>query len=75
MTQPGQDFPAWDRDDHTFLRWYVCKQLEILAASGRGADYILAASGRDGADDILAGEEQQSDINATLASFQVPTNK
>ncbi len=72
MTQPGQDFPAWDRDDHTFLRWYVCKQLEILAASGRGAEYILAASGRDGADDSLAGEEQQSDMNATLASFQVP---
>jgi hypothetical protein len=72
MTQPGQDFPAWDRDDHTFLRWYVCKQLEILAASGRGADYIQAASGRDGADDSLAGEEQQSDMNATLASFQVP---
>ena len=40
MTQPHQDFPAWDRDDHTFLRWYICKQLEILASSGRGPDYI-----------------------------------
>jgi hypothetical protein len=56
MTLPGQDFPAWDRDDHTFLRWYICKQLEILASTGRGPDYILPGS--------------NGDVNATLATFQ-----
>ena len=63
MTRPDQDFPAWDRDDHTFLRWYIGKQLEILAASGRGTEYILPAGRQEGV--------EEGDLNATLATFQV----
>ena len=32
MNQPGQDFKVWDRDDYSFLRWYICKQMEIHLA-------------------------------------------
>jgi hypothetical protein len=60
MTRPGQDFPAWDRDDHTFLRWYIYKQLEILAGSGRGQEFIMAA----------APDQPAGDVDAALAAFQ-----
>ena len=40
MSQPHQDFKVWERDDFSFLRWYIVKQLEIHIAAGRSEEYI-----------------------------------
>ena len=40
MSQPNQDFKVWEKDDFSFLRWYVAKQLEIQLAAGKAAHYV-----------------------------------
>ena len=40
MCQPNQDFKVWEKDDFSFLRWYVSKQLEIQLAAGRATNYV-----------------------------------
>lgn len=40
MSQPNQDFKVWEKDDFSFLRWYIIKQLEIHVAAGRTNDFV-----------------------------------
>lgn len=40
MSQPGQDFKVWDKDDYPFLRWYIAKQLEIQISAGKAENYV-----------------------------------
>jgi hypothetical protein len=28
MNQEGQDFKVWERDDYSFLRWYITRIME-----------------------------------------------
>jgi len=45
MSQPGQDFKVWDRDDYSFLRWYIAKQLEIHVSAGKADHYVRPSIG------------------------------
>ena len=40
MCQPNQDFNVWEKDDFSFLRWYISKQLEIQLAAGKSELYV-----------------------------------
>ena len=40
MSQPNQDFKVWEKDDFSFLRWYIVKQLEIHIAADRADHFI-----------------------------------
>ena len=40
MSRCGDDYKVWDKDDHTFLYWYICKQMEIQISSGNGAGFL-----------------------------------
>eukprot|EP00092_Neocalanus_flemingeri_P000855 GFUD01000912.1.p1 GENE.GFUD01000912.1~~GFUD01000912.1.p1 ORF type:complete len:2609 (-),score=679.76 GFUD01000912.1:80-7906(-) len=40
MSLPGQDFKVWDREDYSFLRWYIAKQLEIQISAGKAENYV-----------------------------------
>ena len=40
MHSPGQDFKVWDKDDHSFLYWYICKQMDIQISNGTAANFL-----------------------------------
>ena len=57
MSQPNQDFKVWEKDDFSFLRWYVIKQLEIHIAAGRSEHYIPQTNNSE---DFLEHIQQES---------------
>ena len=45
MNREGQDFKVWERDDFSFLRWYVTKQMESLIAKVGNLKFTEAVQG------------------------------
>jgi len=45
MNQEGQDFKVWERDDFSFLRWYVTKQMESLMTKVEVTNFVEAIEG------------------------------
>ena len=40
MNREDQDFKVWERDDYSFLRWYVTKQMESLAVKDPAQPFL-----------------------------------
>jgi len=40
MSRSGEDFKVWDKDDHTFLQWYINKQMDIQIGTGKSAEFL-----------------------------------
>merc|ERR1712012_547084 len=45
MNQEGQDFKVWERDDFSFLRWYVTKLMESLMTKVEVTNFVEAIEG------------------------------
>ena len=45
MNKEGQDFKVWERDDFSFLRWYVTKQMESLMNKVSCTNFVEAIDG------------------------------
>jgi len=40
MSRSGDDFKVWDKDDHTFLRWYITRQMDIQIGTGKASEFL-----------------------------------
>ena len=40
MMLAGEDFKVWDKDDHTFLSWYIIKQMDSQISSGKASTFL-----------------------------------
>ena len=45
MKREDQDFKVWERDDYSFLRWYVTKQMETLHGKVDNLKFIEMMNG------------------------------
>jgi len=53
MSQPDQDFKVWEKDDYSFLRWYIVKQLEIHIGAGRADNFIRSSETHRNTEEFL----------------------
>merc|ERR1712012_1528843 len=63
MSQPNQDFKVWEKDDFSFLRWYIVKQLEIHIAAGRTNDYVQLNSSENLQDYMSTIQKEESFVD------------
>ena len=63
MSQPNQDFKVWEKDDFSFLRWYIIKQLEIQVAAGRTNDYVQLNSSENLQDYMSTIQKEESFVD------------
>ena len=40
MMLAGEDFKVWDKDDHSFLSWYIVKQMDAQISTGKAATFL-----------------------------------
>ena len=45
MKREDQDFKVWERDDYTFLRWYVTRQMETLFGKVENLKFVESIEG------------------------------
>ena len=63
MHSPGQDFKVWDKDDHPFLYWYICKQMDIQISNGTAANFLHI------------GEEHTPELAKQFQADNIQTNE